>query len=92
VLSAVQTSLGLGESSGAHRSASGGFFGLKERLEIAIALHDQGREITKQELEDFAKDAEQLEKGTKPAPEKIYQKAIARAQQDATHERATSGV
>jgi len=82
-LSGIQTSLGLGESAGAHRSASAGFFGLKERLEIAIAFHDMGKEVTKPELEDFAKEAEQLEKGTKPVSNGIYDKAKARAKQGA---------
>jgi hypothetical protein len=82
-LSGIQTSLGLGESSGGHRSAAGGFFGLKERIEIAIAFHDLGTEVTKQELEDFAKEAEQLEKGTKPVSNGIYDKAKAQAKRDA---------
>jgi len=79
VLSAVQTSLALGESSGSHRSASAGFFGLKERIEIAIAFLERGDEVSRQQLEDFAKDAEQLEKGTKPVSEKVYDEAKARA-------------
>jgi hypothetical protein len=82
-LSAVQTSLGLGESSGAHRAASAGFFGLKERLEIAIAFHDEGKEVTKNELQDFARDAEQLEKGTKPVSGKIYERATEEARRTA---------
>lgn len=80
-LSGIQTSLALGESSGAHRSAAAGFFGLKERLEIAIAFHDLGTAVTKQELEDFAKDAEQLEKGTKAVSNKIYDSAKKRAKE-----------
>ena len=78
-LSGIQTSLALGDSAGSHRSAAAGFFGLKERLEIAIAFHDLGSEVTKAELEDFAKDAEQLEKGTKAVSDKIYDRAKARA-------------
>jgi hypothetical protein len=68
---------------GGHRSAAGGFFGLKERIEIAIAFHDLGTEVTKQELEGFAKEAEQLEKGTKPVSNGIYDKAKEKAKRDA---------